>query len=230
MIHSFKVVFFDAGGTLFHPWPSVGEIYARVGSKYGCRGEAAKLEKLFRDAWIKRDGLLNLASHNNEKIERDWWRNLVHEIFTTAGGVENFEIFFDELYHCFGEAGAWRVYPGVLEVLEEVKRRGKKIAIISNWDSRLFNLCEGLGVKQHFEFILASAVFGASKPGPRIFEEALRKAGVEAHEAVHVGDSLEDDIQGALGVGMKAILIDRSHKPRKHPIAPTIRDLKELLE
>lgn len=226
MIHSFKVVFFDAGGTLFHPYPSVGEIYALVGAKYGCLGEAAQLEKLFRAAWLKRD---TLVSHSSEKIEREWWRKLVHDVFSAAGGVDDFEKFFDELYHCFGEAGAWRVYPGAVEVLEEIKRRGKKIAIISNWDSRLFHLCEGLGVKHHFEFILASAVFGASKPSPRIFEEALRKAGVRPQEAVHVGDSVEDDIQGALGIGMQAILIDRGHAPRKHPSAPTIRDLKELL-
>jgi len=228
MIHSYKVVFFDAGGTLFHPYPSVGEIYARVGAKYGCRGEAAQLEKLFREAWLKRD-FSSLSSRSNEKIERDWWRELVREVFSAAGGVDDFEAFFDELYRCFGEAGAWRVYPGALEVLEELKRRGKKIAVISNWDSRLFNLCEGLGVKHYFEFILASAVFGASKPSPRIFEEALRKAGVKAREAVHVGDSLEDDIEGALGAGMKAILIDRGREPRKHPGAPTIRDLKDLL-
>lgn len=228
MIHPFKVVFFDAGGTLFHPYPSVGEIYAQVGAKYGCPGQAAQLEKLFREVWLKRD-FSSLASCSDEKIERDWWRGLVREIFSSAGGVSDFENFFDELYHCFGEAGAWRVYPGAGEVLEELKRRGKKIAVISNWDSRLFNLCEGLGMKHHFEFILASAVFGASKPSPRIFKEALRKAGVQPHEAVHVGDSVEDDIHGALGVGMKAILIDRGHEPRKHSEAPTIRDLKELL-
>ena len=187
------------------------------------------LEKLFHEAWLKRDGLSSLASHSNEKIEREWWRNLVHEVYSAAGGVDDFENFFTELYHYFGEAHAWRIYPGVLEVLEGLKQRGKKIAIISNWDSRLFHLCEGLGVKQHFEFILASAVFGASKPSSRIFEEALRKAGVKAHEAVHVGDSLEDDIKGALAVGMQAILIDRGHAPRKQKGVPTIRNLKELL-
>ena len=228
MIQSFKAVFFDAGGTLFHPYPSVGEIYAQVGAKYGCPGQAAQLEKLFREAWLRRD-FSSLASRSNEKIERDWWRELVREIFSAAGGVDDFENFFDELYHCFGEAGAWRVYPGAPEVLEELKRRGKKIAVISNWDSRLFKLCEGLGMKSHFEFILASAVFGASKPSPRIFEEALRKAGIKAHEAVHIGDSVEDDVKGALGIGMKAILIDRSSEPRKHHNVPTIRSLIELL-
>ncbi len=234
MLSSYKAVFFDAGGTLFRPFPSVGEIYQKVAAKYGCKAEAGTLESLFRQTWVRHDGLAELASHCNEKVEKDWWKKMVHEVFSQAGGVSDFEAFFDELYDTFAEVSCWQLFPDALEVLTELKRRKKRIAIISNWDSRLFKICEGFGIHTHVEFILASAVFGAAKPSPRIFEEALRRTKVSAAEAVHIGDSFEDDIRGARAVGMSAIWINQY--PLKgdtvHPLAqttPTIRQLKDLI-
>src|SRR3989338_9069446 len=119
MISSFKVVFFDAGGTLFRPFPSVGEIYQEVALKYGRSVDAGEIEKLFHAAWLKRDGLSDLASHSSEKIEREWWKNLVHEVFSTAGGVEDFDGFFHELYDVFARPAVWQLCPGALEVLQE---------------------------------------------------------------------------------------------------------------
>ncbi len=230
MLTNIKAVFFDAGGTLLHPYPSVGEIYQKVAAQYGCLVKAQQLETLFRQEWLKRDGLANLASHTSEKIERQWWRSLVHDIFTQVGGVNNFENFFEELYAVFGSPDAWRLYPETLEVLEEIKKRKKRVAIISNWDSRLFKLCTALGIHERVEFILASSVFGASKPSPEIFHEALRQTALKPEETIHVGDSFEDDIRGAHGVGMQAVLIDRHETPREFPNVKTIRHLKELLD
>ncbi len=231
MIRSYEAICFDAGGTLLYPHPSVGEIYQKVSARFGCCATAEQLEKLFREIWLKRDGLSHLKSLSDEKIERTWWRELVLEVFNQVGGIKEFESFFDELYVTFADPNVWRLYPGTVEVLQELKRRHKKLAIISNWDSRLFGLCDGLGIKDYFEFVLASAVVGASKPGPRIFQEALKRFGVDPSQAVHIGDSVEDDIQGAQRVGMQAILIDRHPKHRTQPLPPihVIQDLMELL-
>jgi putative hydrolase of the HAD superfamily len=248
MLKPFKAIFFDAGGTLLHPFPSVGEIYRRVAAQHGCRVEAKATEDLFRKSWLKRDGLSHLASHSNEKVEKEWWRGLVFEVFETLlrrdcqssasvpesldsglGGFKDFEAFFDELYDTFARPECWKLYPGTLEVLAALKQQKKCLGIISNWDSRLLILCKGLGLEDPMDFILASAVFGASKPNPKIFEEALRRAGVPPEEAVHIGDSFEDDIKGARGVGMNAILIERHPQHRKIQDVPTIHDLKELM-
>lgn len=237
MLEKYKVVFFDAGGTLLHPHPSVGEVYHDVAIQYGYRTKPEELENLFRQAWLKRDGLTHLASpaspaggHSSEKVERDWWKALVHEVFSAVGGGTDFEAFFAELYDKFARPEVWRLYPGTLEILAELKKRKKRLAIISNWDSRLFGICKSLELEEHFEFILASAVFGASKPSPKIFEEALRRMGARASEAVHIGDSFEDDIKGAGTVGMDAILIERNPKHRKLEQVRVIHDLCELLE
>lgn len=229
MIRSRKAVFFDAGGTLLHPYPSVGEIYCKVAGKHGCKVDAQQVQELFRKAWLTRDGLTSLASHTSEKIERDWWHGLVREVFSSIAQFEDFDKFFHELYDFFAKAECWRVYPGTLEILAALKKQGKRIGIISNWDSRLFGLCKDLELQKHVDFILASAVFGASKPNPKIFLEALKLSGVKPEEAVHVGDSFEDDIKGALSAGIHGILIERHPGHRKMEGVPTIHDLKELI-
>lgn len=228
MLKPFKAVFFDAGGTLLHPYPSVGEIYAQVGGKFGSKAKPEYLEQLFRRHWLKRDGLSGLTGQLDEKIERTWWKHLVKDVFEEAGGVDNFEEFFHELYDLFARPEVWRLYPDVMESLVTLKKSGKKLGIISNWDSRLFKISEGLGLDGYFDFILASAVFGSSKPSAKIFEEALKKAGVDPHEAIHIGDSFEDDVRGAKAAGIDAILIDRHPEPRPHQHHPTITDFRQL--
>ena len=229
MLKSYKTIFFDAGGTLLHPHPSVGEIYCEVAARYGASLKAKELDVLFRQAWLKRDGLSSLASHSNEKIEREWWRGLVFEVIESVGGIRDFETFFDELYRIFGSPEVWRLYPDVREVLETLKAQGKKLAVISNWDSRLFKIVHGLDLERYFDFVLISAVFGASKPSPKIFQEALRQTGADPKDAVHIGDSIEDDIHGALKAGISAVLIDRHPEARPAEYQPVIRDLRELL-
>lgn len=235
MLKQFDFIFFDAGGTLFRPWPSVGEVYEQVAARFGSTAKAAQLEKLFHKAWLKRDGLSHLAGGSSEKIERDWWKELVLEVFTETGGISNFENFFHELYDVFGHPDCWRLYEETVTTLENLKDSGKKLGIISNWDSRLFQLCDGLGIRKYFDFVLASSVFGAAKPSPEIFKEALRLANAQPRQTVHIGDSLEDDIKGASNVGIKAILIDRKLTGSKREMTAgnisfkTIHSLSELL-
>ncbi len=234
MIRTFKAVFLDAGGTLFHPYPSVGELYHEVARRYGCEAHPEFIQKTFHELWVKKDGMAALASQSSEKIEKQWWRDLVREIFEMAGGLRDFENFFEELYDLFARPHVWRVFPETIEVLKELRQTKKCVGIVSNWDSRLFGLCAGLEVEKYVDFILASAVFGAAKPSPKIFHEALKKAGVRPEEAVHVGDSLEDDIRGAEGAGIRAILIDRhsTRSAKEHPRGRVtiIRSLRELLQ
>ena len=232
MIANFRAIFFDAGGTLFHPHPSVGEIYQEVALRYGCRADAEEIEKKFREVWSHRNGLTSLVGHSNEKAERDWWHHLVRETFAPFPPIKDFGAFFDELYNRFAEPSSWRLYPEAREVLAALKKSGKILGIVSNWDSRLFQLCRGLEVENHFEFILASAVFGASKPNPKIFEEAVRRSGFSPRDAVHIGDSLEDDIQGARRAGIQAVWIHCHSGPAPGAFikeVPVISDLRELL-
>ena len=227
-LSAIKAVFFDAGGTLFQPYPSVGEIYAEVARRHGLHADQKELETLFHALWKERDGLASLSGHSGEKEERKWWHALVWDVFSKIGKFKNFDLFFEELYDWFARPEAWRLFPDVLPLFQELKKRGKIVGIVSNWDSRLFGICEGLGLTGHLDFILASAVVGAAKPHPKIFQEALRKAQVLPEEAVHVGDSLTDDVWGAEQVGIQPIFIDRSGS--RSCKAPTMSQLQFFLK
>lgn len=221
----FKAIFFDAGGTLFTPHPSVGEIYADVASSYGCSVEAKSIEKRFKEEWIKRDHKVHPTIHPQE---RDWWYGLVKDVFLNFEPIQEFELFFNELYDIFARPEYWKIFPEVKEVIQKLKALGFILGVVSNWDQRLIPLCEKLGLAGFFNFILASGMVGSSKPHRGIFEEALRLSQVQPHEALHIGDSLKDDVKGSSELGIHAILIDRSGE-RKYPVT-TVKNLLEIFE
>ncbi|OQA58143.1 MAG: (S)-2-haloacid dehalogenase 4A [Candidatus Omnitrophica bacterium ADurb.Bin277] len=232
-----KAVLLDAGGTLLRAYPSVGHHYSLVAGKYGCRVPKEAVEASFRRVWRDRDRVGDLKNHLNdlnEKNEKEFWRKVVTDVFLGFEGFSSFDDFFDELYDLFARPEVWRFYPESEEVLRALKEKGYILCLVSNWDSRLLNLCKGLGLDRYMDHYVVSAVFGAAKPDPRIFFEALRLSGVKAGEAVHVGDSLEDDVHGAARVGIKAIWLDRSGRhedlaAHDREIMTVIKNLKELI-
>lgn len=204
-----KVVFFDAGGTLFRPYPSVGDVYARTAARHGVRVNAEQVEKTFHAKWHERNGLAALAGASSEKIEREWWHALVRDVFGNLGAFDNFDAFFHELYDLFARAECWRLFDDTMPVLKELKTKGLRLAIISNWDHRLYSIVEQLGLSSYFEQVTASSAVGIAKPGKRIFEAALESMKIPAASGLHIGDSLEDDYHGASRAGIKAVLLNR---------------------
>lgn len=221
----FKAIFFDAGGTLLVPHPSVGEIYSSVAAKYGCNVSPDVVENAFREQWERRDRIHD-PNLNAPPQERRWWYELVRDVFSRFDGVADYESFFEELYDIFARPEYWRLFPEAVQVVRALREQGYVLGIVSNWDERLIPLCEKLGLAALFDFILASGLVGSSKPHAGIFLEALKCSRVKPHEALHVGDSLKDDVQGPVRVGMNAVLIDRTGS-LKYPV-PTIRSLSEI--
>jgi len=240
MTHSSKIpegtraIFFDAGGTLFRPFPSVGHYYSKVATKYGCAVAEEKIETAFRRVWHDHDKIGNLKSHLTEKNEKEFWRKVVSEIFKGLGTISPFDDFFNELHDLFARPEVWKFFPEAEEVLTALKEKGYTIGLVSNWDSRLVKLCAGLGLDRFLDFKVISVIFGVAKPDPKIFHEALRLAGVKADEAVHIGDSLEDDIRGAYLAGIRSVWLDRSGRhenlaAHEREVTTVIRDLRQLL-
>ena len=215
-------IFFDAGGTLFAPSPSVGKIYARISGKYGAKPNPETLEEEFELAWRRRGGLASLGTETNEEKERNWWESLVREVFASSGGVPDFDGFFSELHKSFVHQELWQIYPEVLETLASLRSEKIVMGIVSNWDLRLPIVIGNLGLTNHFDFILGSSAVGATKPSPKIFKEALRLSGSNPHETIHVGDTYHEDFVGAHGVGIQAVHLDRkgiaNHVPSEHRI------------
>ena len=206
-----KAVYFDAAGTLIKPARRVGESYAAIAEKYGKTVTPSELFERFRVCF---DGAPHLAFPNAgadqiAQLERDWWKKLVGQVFAPFGRFDNFDDYFAELFDYFAEPNAWSLFPEVLDTLAALKQRGVTLAVISNFDSRLLRILDGLGIGPWFADVFVSSRVGYAKPDRRIFDVALSRHGLLAEHAIHVGDSEANDLHGARNAGLKALLIDR---------------------
>jgi putative hydrolase of the HAD superfamily len=89
------------------------------------------------------------------------------------------------------------------------RARGRRLIVVSNWDVSLHDVLERLELAPLFDAIVTSAAVGSRKPSGEIFERALALARVARRRAVHIGDSVEDDVAGARAAGIEAILVRR---------------------
>jgi putative hydrolase of the HAD superfamily len=127
------------------------------------------------------------------------------------------------------------VFADVRPALTAARRSGRRLVVVSNWDVSLHEVLERAGVRTLVDAILTSAEFGERKPSPSIFGRALELAGVPAREALHVGDSLEEDVAGAQAAEVEAVLLVRSGGSggsgwSGSPVPPGVRVIRSLRE
>jgi putative hydrolase of the HAD superfamily len=107
----------------------------------------------------------------------------------------------------------FRPYPDVVPALTALQGDGHRLVIVSNWDCSLPEWLGSLGLLALVDGVVTSADVGAAKPDPRIFRRALELAGARPENAVHVGDSVAGDVEGARAVGVRAVLLQRAGEP-----------------
>jgi putative hydrolase of the HAD superfamily len=103
----------------------------------------------------------------------------------------------------------FRAFDDAAPALAELRGLGLRLACVSNWDYTLPDVLASCGLGGALDDVVTSAAVGARKPDPRIFEVALERAGCPADEALHVGDTADEDLAGARAAGIRALLIDR---------------------
>lgn len=118
-------------------------------------------------------------------------------------------------------------HPDAAPALRALRARGLRLVVASNWDCSLPHVLEDAGLASLVDDVVSSASVGAAKPDPAVFEAALAAAAASPLEAVHVGDSLVNDVEGARAADVRGILLDRSRAPPR-PGVETIRSLGEL--
>jgi FMN phosphatase YigB (HAD superfamily) len=103
------------------------------------------------------------------------------------------------------------------------------LVVVSNWDVSLHGVLDDTGLAPLLDGVLTSAEVGEAKPGGAMFRDALSLAAARPEEAVHVGDSVEHDVAGALAAGLRAVLVDRDGAAGPVPagvrVLPTLRTL-----
>lgn len=228
-----RVIFFDAGGTLLTPYPSVGEVYAEVARCHGVVVAPEFLDARFKHVWAEKDQRnerLAQAGQATPLDEKLWWKGIVWKVFLGTGPFHDFDRFFDELFLSFGKESRWRLFPETIEVLRILKEQHFRMAVVSNWDSRLHSLLKETKISTFFEQVIISAEVGVSKPEGGIFSLALTRMGVPAGAVTHVGDHLQDDVAGALAAGLGAIWVDRDKATTPAPLGgQKVADLRGIL-
>jgi len=232
-----RAVFFDAGHTLLYAHPDLGTVYAETTERFGVRLPAAAFVEAFIPVF--KEATKRHAGQGTTSDAQDYamWQDITRRIHAALPGLARveFDAWFEALYRRFGDAEVWREYDDVRPALEDLRKRGLRLGIVSNWDSRLRRICEGLGLDRYLDFIVISAEAGVRKPDPRIFEKALSAAGVRPDEAIHVGDLLEEDVEGARRAGLRGVLIERRQRitPREAvdglTVVRSLHDLAGLL-
>ena len=124
------------------------------------------------------------------------------------------------------EALEFEPFDDAAPALRKLREAGVRTVIASNWDVSLPDWLGPLGLLELVDGVVSSADVGAVKPDPAIFRRALEVAGAEPGEAVHVGDSLENDVEGARAAGLRPVLLARHGEPP--PGVESIRSLGEL--
>lgn len=207
-----RAVFFDVGNTLLYPYPSVAEVCRQVLEDAGHARELSAIDEImplvdqyYEDRYREDDSFWT-----DEAQTSAVWVGM-YGLLCRALGIEDDEAerLAMRVYNEFGESRRWRAFDDVAPALARLKARGLGLGIISNWDSRLVRLVNGLGLGEYLDVVISSADVGLHKPNPRIFDLACGHIGVTPTEAVHVGDHYYADVLGAEAVGMTAVLIDR---------------------
>jgi putative hydrolase of the HAD superfamily len=225
-----KAIFFDAAGTLIKPARRVGETYTVLAQKYGIEVSAAEIAERFRLCFHSAPPLAfpGAPATRIEDLERAWWKVLVRRIFEPWDEFQRFDDYFAELFAYFAHPNAWSLYPEVAETLSALEKRGMVLSVISNFDSRLIGILEGLGAAPWFEHIFVSSRVGYAKPDRQIFHTALERHSLKAGDALHIGDSEEKDLHGANKAGLKGVLVERNGEINSN-LSPRITSLRGIL-
>ncbi len=196
--------------TIAEPGPDLGaEGYRRIGERYGLTLDPRRHD----DA--RRSALETLERHPELDHDEELWVLFTERIIEGMGGVGDTHAAAVEMTRAWEHAAHFELYPDVLAAFDELREHGLKVGLLSNTarDLDLFVAHHGLRV----DALLTSRTHGKTKPHESIFLQLLGLLGVAPTEAVMVGDSVEDDIEGAQAIGMRALLVDRE---RRYPDRP----------
>jgi len=215
-----RAILFDVDFTLCRPGPELSpERYARIAARHGVELDTARYDEA-REAAV-----LNLKRHPELLHDESIWHAFTEEIFVGMGGPGALASeCATEIEQGWGAPENFELYEDALPVLEELRRASLRIGLVSNGirDLTEFVAHHRLAV----DAIVDSRTHGRVKPHPTIFQAALERLGVAPAEAVMVGDSLEEDVEGARALGMRALLVDRDER---HPeVAERLVDLYGL--
>ena len=206
-----EFVFFDAGETLVHPMPSFPQLFMEVCAEHGLEANLETLSSATRRimAGVEERQRQGYTFSNDAGKSRRFWLDFYARLTSEMGHVREDGMLPLALYEAFSRPSAYGAYHDAHAVLRELRGRGLRMGLISNFETWLEGLLRDLGMLDYLEVLVISGQEAYEKPHPRIYELALQRAGVPPYAALHVGDSPVTDYDGARAAGMRAVLLDR---------------------
>lgn len=193
----FDALLLDVGHTLLQTAEPVAQTYTRIAAEHGLERRTSQVRGAFREAFEHarppRGGMRYVGDG------RPFWRRVV----AASLGSEDPRL-FEALYGYFAQPQAWRVAEGALPLLERARLAGLRVALVSDWDTRLRPLLSSLGLLALVDHAAISCELGVEKPDPQIFLFACDALLVSPERAVHVGDDPRRDAAGARLAGCSA--------------------------
>jgi putative hydrolase of the HAD superfamily len=214
-----RAVLFDAGNTL------ISLDYERLAG-----GVSAAVGRSIPATVIRsRAAEAAAALERGTGTDRERATSYLEALFLLSGvRHEELEAVRAEVVRLHRERHLWiGVEPGTREVLERLRAGGLRLGVVSNSDGKVDAALAAAGLRPYFEVVVDSTLAGVEKPDPRIFDVALEAMGIDAGDAVYVGDVYEVDVVGARRAGLQPVLLDPNgfHSGRD---VPTVRGLAEL--
>jgi len=218
-----RAILLDALGTLVALEPPVPAFTALMRERHGIDLDAAAVGRAFgvemrhyRERCVGAADATALAS-------------LRRECAAIVAGELELELPAGELEPTLLDSLRFSPYPEVPGALARWRAAGRRLVVASNWDVSLHDVLAATGLAQALDGVVTSAEVGAAKPAAAPFEAALALAGATAAEAVHVGDGLVEDVEGARAAGIEAFWLRRapSDEPAPDGVA-VIASLDEL--
>ncbi len=229
-----KAVFFDWFNTIARFEPPREELQSQALQELGIKLSPKKIMRglLIADRDYFEENSRSPVPKRSPEEQAKVYTRYQNTILTGAGVKVDRELLLkikkrvEQLF----ERITFALFDDVLSTLKTLKERKFILGLLTNLDKDMNPICRELGLEPYLDFVVTSGEVGADKPEAPIFLAALQRAGVNASEAVHVGDQYKLDIIGARGVGIAPILIDRYDLYPEVSDCPRIHRLTELAE
>lgn len=231
--HKYRAVIFDAGGTLIGQDDPLG-FEKDLSAAFGALGVSVTAQQI----QALMPGLQTAATRRRKRIG-GWSRTPEEDrqsilwvgshMLESLGVTEDIEGKATAIYGRFAAGEFIGLFSDVKPTLERLTQTGITMGVLSNYAPFLERNLRVLDIHRYFAFLVVSSLVGFEKPDPRIFQMAMQEARCPHEDILYVGDSLPDDVEGAKGVGLDVVLLDRFDR---FPDADCqrIRSLGQLLD
>lgn len=222
---SLKAVLFDLGLTLTKT-ASFPEIYRTILARFGVEVSVEDVVWAQKETEKEAD-----TSSYSAETRKEFWTNYNTVILEKLGVKENTSVVASQIDELWWECSHLQLYPDTEPTLSGLKAKGLKLALVSNgFEQDLEYVLGKTGLKKWFDVIVCIDSCNCAKPGKQIFLYTLNELGIKPNEAVFVGNSVVYDYEGAQGVGIKPLLLDREGKlPSKYDKIASLTELLALV-